>query len=149
MLNSVKWWSANVKVDQGIIADYVVRSNENNRSRLSVDFRPDVWGQSTALAQQIYLYQTAETTDDFLFRLLCAVCYVSWLVWLCTSAKMWQAFFLFFFSTWHTAGQLYLIIPYKAINANDAQVLYNATTAAAHYRKETLTGAAFAWCCVR
>jgi hypothetical protein len=41
---------------------------------------------------------------------------------------MWQAFFIFiFFSTWHTAGQLYLIIPYKAINANDAQVLYNAS----------------------
>jgi hypothetical protein len=27
-----------------------------------------------------YIYKTAETTDDFLFRLLCAVCYVSWLV---------------------------------------------------------------------
>jgi hypothetical protein len=41
---------------------------------------------------------------------------------------MWQAFFIFIFlSTWHTAGQLYLIIPYKAINANDAQVLYNAS----------------------
>lgn len=86
-----------------------------------------------------YLPNSAETTDDFLFRLL-SVCVLRQLVSLTGTDICCYVAGLFIFlllSTWHTAGQLYLIIPYKAINANDdAQVLYNAIAAAAAHQKK-------------
>lgn len=146
MLNSVKWWSANVKVDQGIIADYVSYILENRRKNCLI-FSSGGVVQTKTIGPACLLISTGclgsvgstcanistkQLRQPMIFSFGCCVlCYVSWLVWLCTSAICGRPFlFLFSFRLGTRLGNYISLFPTRPSTLTTHR--YCTTLAAAH-----------------